>query len=183
MDLFDQLLLSRLRTYGHQTWQGGRGWARNPAWGIRFHGNGFVLIRNGIFSQSSPVCLIVLDFGMWSLLGHRGLPAENEQNPPAGSRDSTWQPTWQPCWGPGGLNAKRHLDLYCSMMSLLHGDQLLGQMTSRVARDIIVTSYGSASDPWACQISNFSNRTIISWDTAYFVKWSQFLSVDVHILL
>ncbi len=39
VDLFDRLLLGRLRTYGYQTWQGGRGRARNPAWDIGFHGN------------------------------------------------------------------------------------------------------------------------------------------------
>ena len=43
-------------------------------------------------------------------------------------------------------------------------------LARRVARDVIVTSDISAAEPWACQILNFSNWTIISWDTANFVK-------------
>ncbi len=38
-NLFVRLLLRRLRTDGHQTWQGGRGRARKKPRGARFHGN------------------------------------------------------------------------------------------------------------------------------------------------
>ncbi len=61
---------------------------KNPSY---THGNiGFDLSDPpGIISNQK-----VLNFGMWGLLGHRGPPARNEQNPPNG-RDTTWQPVWQ----------------------------------------------------------------------------------------
>ena len=37
--LFDRYLLGHLQTNGHQTWQGGRGWAQKGPRETRFHGN------------------------------------------------------------------------------------------------------------------------------------------------
>ncbi len=56
--LFVRLLLGRLRTDLHQTWQGGRGRARKTPRGTRFHGNQFVAMatkKDDFYGQISTV--------------------------------------------------------------------------------------------------------------------------------
>ncbi len=85
--VFVRLLLGRLWTDGHQTWQGGRGWARKKSREFRFHGNPFVAMLARKFSYShdiGPRVMIFCEQGYLSLINSLAI---NEHNLPSGLRD------------------------------------------------------------------------------------------------
>ena len=60
--VFVRLLLGRLLVQGHQTWQGGRGWARKKSAEVRFHGNDFVAMISRKFSHGQDISARVMIF-------------------------------------------------------------------------------------------------------------------------
>ncbi len=85
--VFVRLLLGHLWTYGRQTWQGGRGWARKKSGKVRFYGNLFVAMLTRKFSHGQDIGARAPIFCMSCNLHLSNLLAKNEQNLPCSSGD------------------------------------------------------------------------------------------------
>ncbi len=95
--LFGRYLLGRLRTYGHQTWQGGPGGARKTPRENEILKFGTVAMEIKKFSHVLDNAPMMLNFLWWTLLHHTNLHAKNKQNLPCGFEDRASLATaWQP---------------------------------------------------------------------------------------